>query len=250
MVQSLAQVAASENAARAEANKRLGAIHKNSQKTELYNGVRRTYAPFDDDPDGRNAKPPESKRVQLVAADLITGFFRELAPAVDLAAAKDTANCKAFADVVLADGTLLLKAVPATHLLHMEHVMDDISTFLARIPVHSDDDDWSPDAERPGVFRNAGTQTVSSDKQMKVLTLAAATKEHQAVGQPYNEDIPVGTWTTVKLTGALRPERKRELERRASELKDAFKRARDVANRVEAPPVREADRLFQWLLAE
>jgi hypothetical protein len=80
------------------------------------------------------------------------------------------------------------------------------------------------------------------------LVVVPSTKDHLGTGTTYQERTAVGRWTTVRWSGALPPERKRELERRVAELKVAFKQAREAANRIAADQVSEAETLFEYIL--
>lgn len=250
MAQTLGQVVAAEAAARAEANKRGGTLHKQGQKSDLFEGFDTTYSPFAEE-DGTDQRalqrPPEGKRVQLIAEDLLTDFMREMRSAIDLAATKDHANCQARADVMTPGGEVLLRDVPATHLLHMEKVLEDFATFIAKLPVRDPAIDWTynPDdrlAHSPETFTN------SEEVRTRALVIVPPTQYQAGQGTTVQERVAVGRRTTVRHTGALSVHRKRELEARVAELKVAFKQAREVANRVEALPVGEADILFGYIL--
>jgi hypothetical protein len=251
MPQSLGQVIALESAARAEANKRLGTIHKSAQKAALFNGFDKTYKPFSETDDeartGIKRLPPEGSNVQLRAEDILAVFLREMGTAVNLAHVKDAANCEAKADVRV-DGRLLLSGVPVTHLLHMEKVLADLGTFVAALPVEDPTEEWLPHTD--GLRRTAEAFTVRNGVKKVPLVLHPPTDKHPAQVAVIEDTIPEGRWTLVKYTAALTPDRKRELERRVSALRDAFKVAREEANRVTVPDSRadEGGILMGYLL--
>lgn len=250
MAQSLGQVIAAEAAARAEANKRGGALRKQGQKQDLFNGFEKTYQPLAEAADGQDQRslqlPPEGNQVQLRAEELLRSFMDEMHGAIDLAATKDNANCEARADVMIGD-VVILRSVPATHLLHMEHVLDDFATFVAKLPVLDPSVHWDLD-QGTGLRQSPPTFTNREEVRPEGLIVAPATKEHPAQATTYQVRMAVGRWTTVRWSGALAAERKRELERRVGELKVAFKQAREAANRVLADPVLEAAVLFGYIL--
>lgn len=249
MALTLGQVIASDAAARSTANKRAGQLHRDCQKHDLFSGFTRTYEPFDapnDDGTGPVRLPPESKRVQLSADDVLRRLARELTPAIDWAAAKDIANCGARADVI-AGGEVLLRDVPATHLLHLEKVFDDIVTFIGKLPVLPADEEWTRDEDR-GLWKTGGTTAIRNEQEPVPVVLYEATEQHPAQVQLVPKQVPRGTWTSVKFSGALSPSRKRELEERALELRAALRRAREEANRVSAEPADEGSVIFGYLL--
>jgi hypothetical protein len=233
MPQTLGQVIALESSARADANKRLGTIHKSAQKAALFNGFDKTYEPFSETDDearsGIKRLPPEGNKVQLRAEDLLADFLREMGTAVNLAHVKDSANCEAKADVRV-DGVLLLPQVPATHLLHMEKVLADLGTFVASLPVQDPTEEWLDHAD--GLRKTAESFTVRNGVKKVPLVLHPGNDKHPPQVTMIDDTIPEGRWTTVKYTASLSPDRKRILERRVAELKDAFKVAREEANRM------------------
>jgi len=251
MAQTLGQVVAAEAAARAEANKRGGALHKQGQKNDLFEGFDTTYSPFAEAADGSDSRalqrPPEGKRVQLVAENLLREFMNEMRSAIDLAAVKDEANCRARADVIVPSGLVLLTGVPATHLLHMEKVLEDFGTFIAKLPVQDPAVAWEYSAD-DRLHHSPETFTNSEEVRHRALVIVPPTQYQAGTGTTYQERVAVGRRTTVRHTGALTPQRKRDLEARVAELKVAFKQARERANQVEAADIREADELFSYIL--
>jgi len=251
MPQTLGQVIALESAARADANKRLGTIHKNAQKPALFNGFDKTYAPFSETDEEVRTRvkqlPPEGSKVQLRAEDLLAQFLREMRTAVNLAHAKDTANCEAKADVTVG-GALLLPQVPATHLLHMEKVLADLATFVAALPVEDPTEEWLPHTD--GQRKTAESFTVRNSVRKIPLLLHPPTDKHPAQVAVIEDTVPEGRWTTVKYTAALSPDRKRDLEHRVAALRDAFKTAREEANRLQlsGTPLDEGTLIMSYLL--
>lgn len=251
MPQTLGQVIALESGARADANKRLGTLHKAAQKAAQFNGFTDVYSPFSEtqqeQESGIKRLPPKGTSVQLRAEDLLADFLREMRTAVNLAHTKDAANCEAKADVTV-DGHVLLPDVPATHLLHMEKVLADLGAFIAALPVQDPTEEWLPHAD--GLRRTAETFTVRDEVKKVPLVLHPPTDKHPAQVAVIEETTPVGRWTKVKYTGTLTPDRKRELERRLGALRDAFKTAREQANRMVVPNSRldEGSVLMSYLL--
>jgi hypothetical protein len=246
MARTLGQVVALEAAARSEANKRLGKLHKDSQKEQLFTGFSRTYAPFEESDDNRHQLPAEVQHVQLSAGRVLEEFMSELAPAVDLALTRDVANASARANVTV-DGEIVFADVPATWLLHMSKVLDDVATFIAKLPVLSPAEEWQSE-EGTLWMRTPETFTVRTEKRAVPLVLSLPTKEHPAQVQVVTEDVPTGRWTTVKRSGALTAEHKREMERRIAALQGAVKTAREQANREDAPGMNAGVALARYLL--
>lgn len=242
MTQTLAQVIAAEAAARALVNKDLGALDKAAQKQDLFNGFSETYAPFSETAQeaesGAKRLPARGNSVQLVAQAMLEEFLAAMSPAVDLALAKDGANCNARAAVTV-EGEVLLRDVPATHLLHMEKVLADLATFIGHLPVQDPRESWS--AQPDGTRATAETFTVRDEVKKVSLVLHEGNDKFPPQASIIEETTPVGRWTKVKYTGALAPEQKRELTRRVNLLRAAFRDALHEANRLAVPDERASE---------
>lgn len=249
MTQTLGAVLAIETQARQEENKKNGARLKTAPKEQLFNGFRHTYAPFaetDAEHDAAFQLPDESQEVQVIAERLLEDFLGDLREALDLTATKDLGNCSAFADLVI-DGEVILERVPATHLLHLGHVADNLATFVANLPVLDPKERWAEPDSNP-LRHTESTFTVRNEVRQVPLVLIAPTKEHPGNAIPIQSPVAMGKWTKVKYSGALTSERKRELERRVSALKMGIKKAREVANRTEVETIREGRILANYVL--
>lgn len=251
MPQTLAQLVAEESAARAETNKRTGALDKSAQKPHLFSGFTQVYQPFaetdDEQRSGIRRLPPKGNIVQLRAEVMLTSWLDEARRAVNLARYKDDANCLAAADVIV-HGDVLLRDVPAAHLLHMEKVLADLGTFISHLPVVNPDNEWHPGPD--GLKRTDEEVTVRDQVKKVPLLLHPPTKDHAAQVAVIDETVPLGRWTKTDYSGALDAGRKRDLELRVTDLRNAFRAAREKANGMEVPNVRpdEAAALFGYLL--
>lgn len=242
MAQTLAQVIAAEAAARARANKDLGALDKTAQKQDLFNGFSETYAPFSETPQeaesGIKRLPPRGNDAQLVAQAMLEEFLEGMIPATDLALAKDAANCDARATVTVED-TVILRDAPATHLLHMEKVLADLAAFIGHLPVQDPRETWHPQPD--GKRATGETFTVRDEVKKVPLVLHEGNDKFPPQATIIEETTPVGRWTKVKFTGALAPEQKRELTWRVSRLRDAYRDALHEANRTAVPEERPSE---------
>ena len=77
--------------------------------------------------------------------------------------------------------------------------------------------------------------------------LSEATEKHPAQVQVYHEDIVVGTWTTVRFSGALPATEIRAMLERVTKLREAVKMAREEANGLEVTDRRVGDAVFGYL---
>jgi hypothetical protein len=222
----------------------LTALHRESQKADLYAGLARTYQPVRDDAE---RFPDESRVVQQNSADVLAEVNRLLLERWNTEANVVAGNNEARADLVLLDGTVLLRDVPATYLLFMEKALEDFYTFTAKLPTLDPAETWTWDANR-SVHASKPVETAKEKRVPKPLVLAAATDKHPAQVTTY-EDLEVrGYWTTTKLSGALPVEDKRVILLRVVELRDAVKTARERANQLTVTSWQPARTLLNFVL--
>jgi hypothetical protein len=218
-------------------------LHHESQKDDLYAGLARTYRPKDAEGD---QLPSESTLRQLDAEDVLAEARRLWTEAWDVEATLVRSSADARGTVVV-DGETIVSDLPATYLLYLQKQLEDVYTFVSKLPVLNPAETWSWDGAR-GCWVTAPTETVRTKKTPKEHVLYHATKEHPAQVQPYNVDVVEGFWTLVKFSGALPIERKRELLLRVTRLRDAVKVARERANEGPVVDLKPADALLTYVL--
>ncbi len=212
------------------------------QKADGLSGISRTYKPKDDDGD---TLPSESKIVQVKTTDLVNVVKEQLTDLMDLVATQDYANCEAKADITI-DGLVLAENVPATHLLFLAKKLIDIQTFISKLPTLDPGERWSYD-EGQDCYVSGVSQTTRSKKVMKNHVKAEATDKFPAQVDVYHEDIVVGTWSTVKFSGAIPVKTKNDMLQRVKALSDAVKTAREDANSIGVSNVKIAESLLGYV---
>lgn len=238
----LNQIIAVTKGAKAQANREFTDAHRNVQKAPLLSGISRSYQPKDEEGE---QLPPESTRVQVSATDVIAEVSASLTRLFDLVLTQDVANTRARADVVV-DGQTILADVPVTYLLFLEKQLVDLHTFVDKLPVLDPAETWTF-SDAAGAHASDPVRTVRSKKVMRNHVKAEATEKHPAQVEVYTEDVPVGYWTTVKLSGALPATRVKELRERVAKLQQAVKFAREQSNMTEVEDVRAGERVFTYL---
>lgn len=238
----LNQIIALEKGVKSRAYANLTEAHQQLQKTALLAGISRTYKPRDDEGE---RYPPESTRVQVRAEEVIRRTAGILGELFDVVATKDWANCSARADVVV-EGKTLLEKVPVTYLLFLEKQLNDLHTFVAKLPVLDPAESWHPDLTQD-CWASEPAETSKTKKVPRNHVKAEATEKHPAQVEVYHEDIVVGFWKTVKFSGAVPASRVRELTERVEKLQRAVKMAREEANSAPAEKVKTGDRVFGYL---
>jgi len=198
------------------------------QKHQLFVGMTRTYQPKDD---AGLRLPEESQLVQANVADQLSTLRDALATLFDTQASIDVTNTFARADVVV-DGVTLVERVPATHLLFVEKRLNDLHTVVSKLPTLDPTANWS----RGGIdalWKTPPVETSRIEKKTVPVVVVPPTDKHPAQVRDKEELETVGTWTNVKLSGAVPELDKRHMLERISRLQQAVKAAREQANTVE-----------------
>jgi hypothetical protein len=240
----LNQIIAVEKGIKSKSYAELTEAHHNVQKQALLSGISRTYQPKDEEGE---QLPPESTRVQLKADEILRQTAANLTRLFDVTATKDWANCSAKADVVV-DGTTVVRGVPVSYLLFLEKQLSDLTTFVKKLPILDAAETWSHDPSSD-TWKTEPVRTLRTKKIPRNHVKAPATDKHPAQVEVYHEDVAIGTWTTVKFSGALPAQRVNELLERVEKLAQAVKFAREEANAFEVTDQRVGDSVFAYLFA-
>lgn len=212
------------------------------QKNELFNGISRSYKP---DAEDGETQPPEQKLVQYRVADAIDDAENVLTELLDVVLTQDFANTVARANIVV-DGQVIADQVPVTYLLFLEKQLVDLHTFVSKLPALDVADEWVWDGNR-NTYVTSPYYTNRTKKVYRNHVKAEATDKHPAQVEVFTEDIKVGVWTTVKLSGAMPLEEKQNILERISQLQEAVKFAREEANNVDVEQVKIAENLFNYV---
>lgn len=240
----LNQIIAIEHGTKTQTQKDLTEAHHALQKPALLTGIARTYRTKDDDGD---KFPDESTRVQTTAAAMLDTTARIMGALFDLVATKDWANCEAKADVVV-DGVTLIAAAPVTFLLWIEDRLQDLKTFVEKIPTLDPSDAWHWDASQ-NCWASEPAETTKTKKLYRNHVKAEATDKHPAQVEIFTEDAVIGYWKTTKYSGALAASQAAQVLARIKKVADAVKFAREEANMREVERQHVGDAVYRFLLA-
>jgi len=242
MAKRLNQLLAIDKGVKQQVNKDLTELHRVAQNEALYEGLSRKYTPNEDDGE---QLPAESKVVQVRSGEVLetlAGFTKTL---VDITASKDMTNTKAVADIVV-DG-LKIEGLPAVHLLWLEKHLEDVHTFILKMPTLDPSVIWKYD-ENQNCMATEGVVTVREKKVPRNHVKAEATPQHPAQVEVYMETQPAGRWTAIRYSGKLSIERKKNLLERVRTLQQAVKQAREAANMVDVVTCKIGGQIADWLL--
>ncbi|MDY3555365.1 hypothetical protein R5W24_004508 [Gemmata sp. JC717] len=242
----LNQINAVVTARKGEAEKHVTELYKLIQKEQLFTGRERTYRPLDE-VNGQKL-PPESQRVQQRADDLVRQAREKWTELWNLVFTQDTGNQSARADIVV-DGKVVLANVPVTTLLFLDKQVNDLETFVSKLPTPDPAEEWVHDPNT-GLLRSKATESLRTSKEPTVIVKYEATKEHPAQTELFTKDVPVGTWTQIVYSGCIATDRKNAILARVRKLQDAIKVAKEQANLFEVERQKAAEALFAFVLGE
>lgn len=240
----LNQIIALAKDAKGQGEAALTKAYHELQKAQLLFGLSRVYAPVDEEGD---KLPAESTRVQIRTDEVIKVVTTRLTRMFDVVATQESANTYAKASVIVDDETLLPE-VPVVVLIFLEKKLDDLKTFIRKLPVLDPSENWTF-SESANVYATDAAQTTRTKKVPRNHVRAAATDKHPAQVDMWYEDVVAGTWTTVKFSGALPASRVAELLERVEKLQVAVTMAREEANSVTVTDVHVGRAFFDYLFA-
>lgn len=187
-------------------------------------------------PSAENAEPKVESQLglQTTVAKELDWIGEKISKAIDSGHQIDVANLVAKADVVLEDGTVLLKDVPATSLLQLEKRLVEVQTLIAKIPTLDPAQGFTPDFERgKGIFRARDVEKPRTEKQFSFVVMYPATDKHPAQVKELNLDKPVGSVLTQEWSSLITTSAKGDMLDRVEELTRAVRKARARANEME-----------------
>lgn len=234
---------ATRDGVKSRTNREFTNLQRSLSTTELFNGFSKTYEAKDDDGE---TFPAESTRVRQRSVDLLEQLRTLVSEQFDASATVDSGNVTASSDVVVGD-TVILSSVPVTTLLMIEKDLTQVRQFIASIPTLDPTYNWTFD-QASGVFKTSPVQTRKTKKVQKPIVLYDATPEHPAQTQLISEDKIIGTWSTIRSSGAIPQDDKKAMLKRCDQLIDAVKTAREEANAVKVEPVTVGQQLFDFIL--
>lgn len=190
-----------------------------------------TYKP---NTEGAVATTEAQSDIQTTVKKEIAWLCPILAKGLDASHQIDVANTIAKADVVTEDDETLLRAVPATSLLRLEHRMDELRTLIMAIPTLDPAKGFVPDEQKgDGYYKAAEVHKHRTKKEFKPVVIVPPTKEHPAQVEKLFEDVPVGTVQEQEWSSMITPAKKASILDRLDKLARAVKKARARANEQE-----------------
>lgn len=194
--------------------------------------------------DGINEAPEVKPMVDTIAGK-IAYTTKNYAKYVDAVFQKEATNQIAKADLLLDDGQVLAKDVPATVLLGLESKLKEVRAMYEQVPTLAPGEDWKKD-EQSGHFKAVSERVRTMKEQTPVVTYEA-TKEHPAQVVMMTKDVRVGRVVTTKQSSLLTSADKATLLGRVDALIQATKKARMRANNVDVKAGTIGETIFSFI---
>lgn len=240
----LNQIIAIEDGSKKNGYADLTKTHHVLQKPDLFSGFVATYAPHTEDPTLK--QPDQRKVIQQNAPEIVKLAQTGLAETWNIVATKDIGNCAAKADVVV-DGVILANQVPVTHLLFLEKQLNDLRTFIAKLPVLDPAKEWEYDSNKGMYQTKFHEQRIKTRKVHKSLVKIEPGPHSPGQAEIITIDEPEGVWTQVDISTAYPQDTIRQMLDRVAKLSVAVKSAREEANSIEVTKASVAEKLLGFI---
>lgn len=215
---------------------------KKFKEGQIFTGYSKVYTPLNSE--GQPLDPETKELVTTVPKRL--EYTDEAATALfDYEASRDSTNCVAKADLVV-DGVLLAKDLPATYLLSLENKLREVRNAYDEAPTLDLSKKWEKTESSPDIFATKAKQ-YRTKKETKGVVLSPSTDKHAAQVKEVTEDVTVGHFDIVTVSGAIHPGTKSELLRKIDRLIVAVKQARMKANEAEVIDVKVGVSIFKYI---
>lgn len=238
----LNQVIAIEKGIKTKSQRVISDAHNSLKKKELFVGHTKTFSPYDEDGE---QLPPDNMKVKYRVDDFINEAKQSWSELWDITAMRDYGNSSAVADVVV-DNKVILEKVPVTYLLFLEKQLDDLYTFVKKLPILDSSEDWESDPKQD-MFSTKPIESIKTKKVTRPLVLYEATDHHPAQVKEITEDVLHGKWKTIKYSTALQAKEVNEYINRVEKLQQAVKCAREKANEKEVDKKSIGDPVFKFV---
>lgn len=195
----------------------------------------------------KNENNTSTGEVVTTVAEKLDHYWQNIAKAIDVTATKDFANTVAQADIII-DGKTIIPNLPAIVLLSLETTLGKLRAVYNAIPTLDPSILWHQDPSSARyIYRADPVKTIKTEKNLEVVTLTKATKEHPETVTTINRDMPVGTYETTRFSGMISPKEKARALKNISILYSAVKQARQRANTHEVKPVHISSAIMDFI---
>lgn len=196
--------------------------------------------------EGEDPRPPEITELATTVSAEFDQFQMAYSQWLNVAIQKEVTNQATMSTVIVDGVDIFNEPFPATALLNLESKLTEMRVVYAQAPTLDPSERWEWDGSF-GLYISKDRVANITKKTTKVLVLYEATEQHPAQTQAYNEDVRIGTRTTMLQSGMVSPQDKIKILSRIDKLLRAVKEARQRANNIEITDVNVADAIFNYI---
>ena len=220
------------------------------QKGELLEGFDKILKMHDDD--RKQEEPAGCSRQALTTSiknrlNYLSSFqIRNL----DAQFQRELSNAQALATLTLPGGAKI-DGVPVCFLMFLEKYLMKYRNLLEMAPTYDTTVRWQEDTQNeiPGVrVTQEPDCTNKTEKKKEPVTLAPATKEHQAKVELFEKDIVVGLYSKHRITGKWSPAEKKNALQACDDLILEVKQAKARANKTDVVLRKIGEELIKSIL--
>lgn len=153
---------------------------------------------------------------------------------LDIGHQVDIGNKQAVADVVLDDGSILLKSMPTTSLLRLAHRLVELQELVTAIPTLDPAKNFAPDpSEGSDIHRAADVLKEHGEKVFDFIVMVPPGDKFPAQVKELMKDKVTSSTLAQEWSGLITVAQKGDMLDRLEDLKRAVKKARARANEVD-----------------
>lgn len=194
----------------------------------LLSGHSKVYTPFEEG--DQNMLPADQFLLRRKVCEIIDAVRDKVVSQWNAVATQEWTNTLAKADVITSGGEVSLVGVPAAYLLFLKKHLAEVEAFIKAIPVLDPALTWGYDPNQD-CYVTVPEETTRTIKVESWLKLCDPTPTHPAQFTKVAEDKRVGTYRTVRMSGAVSAQDKNRWMKRVAEVRLLVEDALVEANR-------------------
>jgi hypothetical protein len=222
------------------------------QKEQFFKGHNKTLKMIADSPENQalEVSNTEFKALPTTVVETLEYYAEHWAKAEDIIFRKNKTNQSAASDLYFG-GAVIAREVPVDELLGLEVRLTNLRGMLTQMPTLDASKVWDADTSTGRTAWKARNPdvTTKTEKKTTPVVLYEATDKHPAQIKEINQDVVVGTNTTISYSGAATSLQKAQVLRNVDELIGEVKKARMRANTSVAVEDSIGDTLISRILA-
>lgn len=219
-----------------------------TKKQEHFDGIQKVYSPWNE----ADAKvEPEIKEVVTTVGEKLKYVHASIAKALDATLSKEETNASDATSVsLIVDGRDFGK-FHATSLIALEKNLVKLRDVYRNAPTLDPVKSWTLDPSSGRALNKTPVEVkYRTAKKQSVLTLSPATDKFPAQTQLITEDVQVGQYETIYISGRIPVAEKSRILGRIDRFILEVKKAREAANSAKVTHVTVAEAIFDHIIAE